>query len=328
MFPNRHDGDSGTDYSCDSPLSQKIHPMIPQQKTLVCYRLTAIASFLAMLSMGLSPSAFAMSSQGGDRPESLSVQPMAQHLANTQRTASAKTPGGSWKLTTWTESKKPQTLEGQREVTLQLSGETVSGSASCNTYQGSLKRTGASTIQIGALATTRRLCPPEVMKQERRFLKALRAAQSMTLSSNQLKVVYTTPQGTGEMIFAAVKDSKAAPKSSLQNTNWTLLNWSLGNTLHRPLEKTEVTVHFRGDRVTGSSGCNTFGGTYRQKGTALKIRNLISTERGCEMPLMKQEAVVLAALSGSQSVALDGDGHLKVAYKSPEGSGVMTFAPT
>jgi hypothetical protein len=43
---------------------------------------------------------------------------------------------------------------------------------------------------------------------------------------------------------------------------------------------------------------------------------------------MKQEAVVLAALSGSQSVALDGDGHLKVAYKSPEGSGVMTFAPT
>jgi heat shock protein HslJ len=269
-----------------------------------------------------------MSSQGGDRPESLSTPPMAQHLSSRQHTASAKTLGGSWKLTTWTENKKLQTLVGQREVTLQLSGETVSGSASCNTYQGSLKRIGASTIQIGSLATTRMLCPPEVMKQERRFLKALQSAQSMTLSNSQLKVAYKIPQGIGEMIFAAAQDSKAAPKSLLQNTNWKLLNWVSGNTLYRPLDKTEVTVNFRGDRITGSSGCNTFGGTYLQRGATLKIRDLISTERGCETPLMKQEAVVLAALSGSQSVTLDGDGNLKVAYKSPEGSGVMTFAPT
>jgi heat shock protein HslJ len=166
------------------------------------------------------------------------------------------------------------------------------------------------------------------MKQERRFLKALQSAQSMTLSNSQLKVAYKTPQGIGEMIFAAAQDSKAAPKSLLQNTNWKLLNWVSGNALYRPLDKTEVTVNFRGDRITGSSGCNTFGGTYLQRGTTLKIRDLISTERGCETPLMKQEAVVLAALSGSQSVTLDGDGNLKVAYKSPEGSGVMTFAPT
>lgn len=53
----------------------------------------------------------------------------------------------------------------------------LSGNASCNTFTGSYRIVDGA-IEVGDLATTRRLCPPALMEQEERFLKTLRRAHS------------------------------------------------------------------------------------------------------------------------------------------------------
>jgi heat shock protein HslJ len=291
-------------------------PMISHQKAFRVLQLVTIASFLACIGIGAD-------------------HVVAQHPSNplnrtvsSKMTSSAKRPNGTWTLATWTENRQTQSLLPKQAVTLQFLEDKVSGAASCNNYQGFVKWLSQTNVQVSSLATTRKLCRPDVMNQERRFLKALQSAQSVTVTNNQITVQYKAGQGTGELVFNAAKGSKTtAPKSSLQNTNWKLARWSLGNTINRPLDTTQVTARFSSDRITGSVGCNEFQGTYRQTEQQLTVKNLIATEKGCEPPLMKQEAAVLAALAGSHSLSLDANGELNLSYKVPEGSGVMTFAP-
>jgi heat shock protein HslJ len=291
-------------------------PMISHQKASRVLQLVTIASSIACIGVSANYS-------------------VAQHPAKTfnrtassKMTSSAKRPNGTWTLATWTENRQTQSLLPKQAVTLKFSEDKVSGVASCNNYQGFVKWLSQTNVQVSSLSTTRKLCRPNVMNQERRFLKALQSAQSVTLTNNQIKVQYKAGQGIGELVFNTAQGSKnTTPKSSLQNTNWTLTRWSLGNTVNRPLDTTQVTAKFGSDRITGSAGCNQFQGSYSQTEQRLTVKDLIATEKGCEPSLMKQETAVLAALAGSQSSTLDANGQLNVAYKVPEGAGVMTFAP-
>lgn len=55
-------------------------------------------------------------------------------------------------------------------------GERVAGKAGCNRYFGSVSMDG-DAISFGALGATRMACPPAIMDQEDRFLKALANAR-------------------------------------------------------------------------------------------------------------------------------------------------------
>jgi heat shock protein HslJ len=290
--------------------------MMSHQKALRVLQLITIASSLACIGVGTASAVV--------HPPSGTLH----KIASSKMTTSAKRPNGNWTLATWIENRQTQKLVPKQDVTLQFAEDIVSGMASCNNYQGSVKWLSQTTVKMGGLSTTRKLCRPEVMNQEKRFLKALQNTQSVTVTNNQIKVQYKVDQGMGEMVFNAAKGSKTVtPKSSLQETNWKLTSWSLGKIVNRPLDKAQVTARFSRDRITGSTGCNQFQGNFSQTGQQLTIKNLIATERGCESPLMKQEASVLAALAGSQSLALNNKGQLNVAYTVPEGSGVMMFEP-
>lgn len=59
----------------------------------------------------------------------------------------------------------------------------------------------------------------------------------------------------------------------------------------------EVFIQFGGDgRVSGSGGCNRFGGTYRQNEHDLSFGPLAATKMACEAPLGDVEAAVFTAL--------------------------------
>ena len=60
-------------------------------------------------------------------------------------------------------------------ITAVFEGDTISGSAGCNQYNGTVTRDG-NEIAIGELATTRMMCAQEVMEQEERYLAALQSA--------------------------------------------------------------------------------------------------------------------------------------------------------
>jgi heat shock protein HslJ len=75
----------------------------------------------------------------------------------------------------------------------------------------------------------------------------------------------------------------------------------------------ELTLAFDGDRVSGSGGCNSFGGqlTYEPATGALAVSGLLSTMRACvEAARNDVEAAYLKALQGVSLATIDADGHL------------------
>lgn len=58
------------------------------------------------------------------------------------------------------------------QSTLEFSADRVAGSAGCNRLTVPVTIDGA-RLTFGALAATRRMCPPPVMEQEQRFLAVL-----------------------------------------------------------------------------------------------------------------------------------------------------------
>jgi heat shock protein HslJ len=66
-----------------------------------------------------------------------------------------------------------------------LATDRVAGQAGCNQFDGAATLTGAS-VSFGPLATTRKMWPPAVMDQERRFIKALESARGARLEDKLL----------------------------------------------------------------------------------------------------------------------------------------------
>ena len=78
-----------------------------------------------------------------------------------------------------------------------------------------------------------------------------------------------------------------------------------------PMEKSRVTLSFGSDgRVSGSSSCNSYSGSYQSTGENLTFGQTIGTMKACAEPLMKQEQAFLAILRGVQRFELRPDGTL------------------
>ena len=58
--------------------------------------------------------------------------------------------------------------------------------------------------------------------------------------------------------------------------------------------------------VTGSSGCNGFGGKYIVEGDQITFSEIVSTLMACDDARMAQEAAVLAVLSATATYTIEG----------------------
>ena len=97
--------------------------------------------------------------------------------------------GTSWSVTVFNNGRQAAVspLAGT-DLSLAFSGDgRVSGSAGCNTFNGSFTSDGV-MLSIGSLATTRRMCaaPAGVMEQEQQFLQALQSAATANFESDRL----------------------------------------------------------------------------------------------------------------------------------------------
>jgi heat shock protein HslJ len=115
-------------------------------------------------------------------------------------------------------------------------------------------------------------------------------------------------------------DGAAASSSSLEGVPWQLVSgldvegW----------EAVTPTVSFEGTSVTGSSGCNQFGGKFTFDGEALTIKSLSSTLMGCEPQVAAVETAYTAALErvakwrveNEQLVLADTDGKELLRYRA------------
>jgi heat shock protein HslJ len=96
---------------------------------------------------------------------------------------------------------------------------------------------------------------------------------------------------------------------ALVGTSWIVVSVNR----RAPIPGAVPTVTFDGDRVSGSGGCNQFGGSYRADTSTgqLLVHDLVATSVGClQAGVSGFEDVFIQALGGASQVALDPTGEL------------------
>ena len=208
---------------------------------------------------------------------------------------------------------------------------TLSGTAGCNQYSTTYTIDGSNMIISGAIATTMMACEQAVMDQEMAYLAALPTTASYSIVNGALDL--RTTGGAQVASYAeAVMSSEAtpetaevAPAAGLEGSTWQLQSYlnDQGETV-AALPKAPATALFAEGLVSGTTGCNRYGGAYTTDGDALTIKLGPVTMMACPDAQMVQEQGYLAAL-GSAATYKVADGQLTI--MNADGATVVTFVP-
>ena len=106
----------------------------------------------------------------------------------------------------------------------------------------------------------------------------------------------------------------------LDGTSWVLKTYG-GASL---MPGTEITATIEEGQIRGSSGCNTYGGSYEVDGDKISMSDLFMTEMACLDPagVMDQELEYLELLRDAQAFQVD-EGELVIEAATDE---VLAFA--
>ncbi len=111
--------------------------------------------------------------------------------------------------------------------------------------------------------------------------------------------------GISAFLILALVACGGSAGNPLQDTGWELATLS-GSDL---LPGTKVTIEFAAGELSGTGGCNHYGGSYTSSGDSLSFSDIFSTEMACMEPagILEQEAAYLAALGAADSYQMAGD---------------------
>jgi heat shock protein HslJ len=89
----------------------------------------------------------------------------------------------------------------------------------------------------------------------------------------------------------------SANQDALRGTSWVLMEIDGAD----PIEGSMLTIEFIEGRISGTAGCNLFGGEYQLQGDQIELGSIHNTEMYCMEPegIMDQESVFLDLLSSS-----------------------------
>jgi heat shock protein HslJ len=200
-------------------------------------------------------------------------------------------------------------------ITARFEGETLSGSGGCNQYNATYSLDGGD-LEIGPVAATRMACDDATNARETAYFAALDEVASYESTDTGLTLL----DGDGADLLTYQKVEPAP----LTGTAWTGLLYNDGNALLAPTSDAAFTATFADDgTVSGSSGCNTFSGSYTLDGNSLSFGPLASTQMACADDVMTQEAAVLGALGRVASFVIQGneltllaeDGSVQLSYE-------------
>jgi heat shock protein HslJ len=123
------------------------------------------------------------------------------------------------------------------------------------------------------------------------------------------------------LALAACSGTGPTVEDPLDGTSWVLVGYGLA----APLPGTQITANFEDGQVGGSSGCNSYGGSYEVKGESITVTEIFVTEMACMDPegVMEQEQTYLQYLSGATTFRVS-EGQLQMTR--PDGE-TLTFRP-
>ena len=129
-----------------------------------------------------------------------------------------------------------------------------------------------------------------------------------------------------EHSHAAMAQAYAAGAANPLVGEWNVTGYNNGKqAVVSPVAGTTLTATFTESEVSGSSGCNTFTGSYTLDGDKLTVGPLASTMKACvDDAVMDQEAQFLTALQTPTTVELNG---ATVTLRANSGETQVVLAP-
>jgi heat shock protein HslJ len=224
--------------------------------------------------------------------------------------------GTDWVLRSYQQDGALVVVPETQYADAEFRSQRVSGFAGCNTFDA-LYRAGGRMLLISQPAVTFMACADEANAFEAAYLAALQ--ESRFYSERRGTLTVFDADGATILVF------DAAPRNPVLG-NWVVDAFATGDgTVTAPLDDTVLTAVFGLATVGGSSGCNTFTGTYGTNGTVLRIGRLATTRIACADDVMAQETAFLAAMEGAALVdrrgstltLTDRDGGVLVALSRP-----------
>ena len=90
--------------------------------------------------------------------------------------------------------------------------------------------------------------------------------------------------------------------------SWKLTSYSRADVLTPAVTDTEAGLTFKDDgTVTGTSGCNGFGGSYTVEDDKITFSEITSTLMACDDPRMAQEGAVHQVLTDTATFKIEGN---------------------
>jgi heat shock protein HslJ len=235
-------------------------------------------------------------------PTGLLVLLLALGLAACGSDNSSTTSPGATTKATGTGSTGPVPLEGTAWVlgtdalgvqgvdeftpTALFSAGTMSGNAGCNGYSGSYSVTG-STMMIGNVVGTQMSCGPVADAVETAYLGRLGRVTSFNINGTTLTL--SDAAGSVLLTFSVSTATLAG--------NWNINAYlqTSGQAFSSVVNGSNPTAMFGSDgSLSGTTGCNSFTGSYQTKGDVITVSPLATTRKACPPNLSDQEAGILA----------------------------------
>ena len=130
----------------------------------------------------------------------------------------------------------------------------------------------------------------------------------------------------GFVLVAQAQTSRdlSTGQRALAGTEWRLVSFGPVGTETDVIAGTTITLKFGEDgRISGSTGCNSYGGTYQVRGDTVSFSRLVSTRRAClDQNANQQEQRFLAALEAGNRFRLSGN---RLTILSDRGRNVLNF---
>lgn len=215
----------------------------------------------------------------------------------------ASLPGTRWVVTGFTVDGAGGLLPAGIHLTLDFNDAGgVGGTAGCNSYFGTVTFT-AGGIAITGIGSTEMACAPEVMDREARFLAALGRVTVLTLEDDHLTL--TTSDGSVSVDLVPFVPEADRP---LAGTTWHLTTLIDGDAASSTVAGTEPTlvVDDLAGRISGTTGCNQFGGPADFAEGTVEIGDLVSTKMACDPAVMDQETFVFEVLGAAATWEIEG----------------------
>jgi heat shock protein HslJ len=206
--------------------------------------------------------------------------------------------GSVWRLDSASADALATNVPQDVAVTIEFAAGEVSGHSGCNSYGGAYQAKDDGSISFGEFRSTLMACAKPLSSLESGYMATLSKATTFSVGTT------LTLKGDVTLTF----DKEAAPTPlALVGTQWRLIALGSGDTTSTAAPDHPALLLFAADgTVSGSTGCNTFHGSYTHSGDSLSFGPLATTRKACEQEVMTQEQAFVQAMEQVTGFSIEG----------------------